>query len=84
MEISEAIGLFAGLCTTIAFLPQILKAAKTKSTKDVSGGMLAVFLVGVIAWCFYGFIIGSLPILLWNIITFVLLGSLIWMKMNYG
>ena len=31
----EYIGFIAGFCTTIAFLPQIVKIVKTKSTKEL-------------------------------------------------
>ena len=65
-------GYFAALLTTIAFLPQLIKTLRTKKAEDVSLTTLILFLTGVAAWIVYGLKISSIPILIANIITFVL------------
>ena len=68
----EFFGYFAALLTTLAFLPQLIKTLKTKKAEDVSLITLIMFLTGVLSWIIYGYRIASTPILLANLITFLL------------
>ena len=68
----EFFGYFAAILTTLAFLPQLIKTLKTKKAEDVSLITLIMFLTGVLSWIVYGYKIESIPILLANLITFVL------------
>ena len=68
----EFFGYFAAILTTLAFLPQLIKTLKTKKAEDVSLITLIMFLTGVLSWIVYGYKISSTPILLANLITFVL------------
>tara|TARA_B100001287_G_C22388103_1_gene392008 strand:- start:139 stop:405 length:267 start_codon:yes stop_codon:yes gene_type:complete len=68
----EFFGYFAAVLTTLAFLPQLIKTLKTKKADDVSLVTLIMFLTGVLSWIIYGYKILSTPILLANIITFIL------------
>ena len=68
----EFFGYFAAILTTVAFLPQLIKTLKTKKAEDVSLITLIMFITGVISWIIYGYKISSSPILIANIITFIL------------
>ena len=68
----EFFGYFAAILTTLAFLPQLIKTLKTKKAEDVSLLTLIMFLTGVLSWIIYGYKISSTPILIANIITFIL------------
>ena len=68
----EFFGYFAAVLTTAAFLPQLIKTLNTKKAEDVSLITLIMFLCGVGSWIIYGYKISSLPILIANIITFIL------------
>tara|TARA_Y100000589_G_C26613321_1_gene411152 strand:- start:122 stop:388 length:267 start_codon:yes stop_codon:yes gene_type:complete len=68
----EFFGYFAAILTTLAFLPQLIKTIKTKKAEDVSSITLIMFLTGVLSWIIYGYKISSNPILIANIITFLL------------
>ena len=68
----EIFGYFAAVLTTIAFIPQLVKTIKSKKADDVSLTTLIMFLTGVGSWIIYGFNINSNPILIANIITFIL------------
>ena len=68
----EFFGYFAAILTTVAFLPQLIKTLKTKKADDVSLVTLIMFICGVGSWIIYGHAISSLPILIANIITFIL------------
>ena len=63
---------FAAILTTLAFLPQLIKTLKTKKADDVSLITLIMFLTGVLSWIIYGYRISSIPILIANVITFIL------------
>ena len=69
---TEFFGYLAAILTTAAFLPQLIKTLKTKKADDVSLVTLIMFISGLGSWIIYGYAISSFPILLANIITFIL------------
>jgi MtN3 and saliva related transmembrane protein len=84
MDNTTLIGLAAGLFTTISFLPQVIKAWKSKSTRDISIGMYIVLGVGLLMWVFYGFAINSTPIIITNAIGLTLTLLVLVLKIKYG
>ena len=68
----DSLRLIAGMLTTIAFALQLIKAWNSKSAKDISYVMFILFIIGIILWEFYGWGIHSLPVIFFNIITFIL------------
>lgn len=83
-NIIDLIGFFSGFCTTIAFLPQVIKAYKTRSTKDVSLLMFLVFTIGVAGWLIYGVLLMNVPIIIANIVTLFLAFLILVAKIRYG
>ncbi len=83
MDIITILGLIAGLLTTIAFFPQVIKVWKSRSTKDISLLMYAILTTGIALWIFYGFSISSLPVILANSITLILTAIILIFKMIY-
>lgn len=79
----EIIGLFAGGLTTIAFIPQVIKVWKTKSTHDISLAMFVMFWIGILLWLVYGIMIGSKAIMIANSLTLILAGSILYFKIKY-
>ena len=79
----EVIGFLAGILTTIAFIPQVIKVWKTKSTKDISLIMFIVLCTGIFLWLVYGILISSLPVILANIVTFILALIILIFKIKY-
>jgi MtN3 and saliva related transmembrane protein len=79
----EWMGYIAGFCTTIAFLPQVIRTYKTRSAKDISLGMYLVFCFGVIMWLLYGFSIHAMAIVWANSATIILAGSMLLMKIIF-
>ena len=80
----EFFGYFAAILTTLAFIPQLIKTLKTKKAEDVSLTTLIMFLTGVAAWIVYGIQISSKPILIANIITFLLNFLILVFKLIYS
>ena len=79
----NTIGIFAGILTTGAFVPQVIKIWKTKSSKDVSLVMFFVLFTGVALWIIYGIMSGALPIILANSITLILAAIIIALKIKF-
>ena len=66
---SEVVGFVAGLGTTFAALPDLLAMLKRRSSKGMNPRMAAIMGVFQIVWVYYGLLIGSRPVILWNIIA---------------
>lgn len=82
-SVREVIGLIAASLTTVAFVPQVIKAWRTKSTGDLSGLMMALFFSGVFFWMIYGIMLRSVPIILTNVFIFISYFILIYLKIKY-
>ena len=80
----EFFGYFAAILTTAAFLPQLVKTLRTKKAEDVSLVTLIMFICGVGSWIIYGYAISSFPILIANIITFILNFFILISKIYYA
>ena len=74
---NEIIGLIAAVCTTFAFIPQVMKVWKTKQTKDLSLRMYSIMFIGIILWLVYGIRIDSLSIIIANVVTATLVGTIL-------
>ena len=66
------VGTIAALCTTLAFVPQIVKIWR-RGGRDLSYGMLLLFLVGVVLWLAYGILIRAREVILANAATLFLI-----------
>ena len=78
------LGLAAACCTTFAFVPQVVRIWRTRSTHDISLGMFVVLTVGMLLWLVYGWLIGDMPIVLANAATFTLSLTILVMKVRNG
>ena len=83
MQTIEIIGLIAATCTTTAFVPQVYKALKEKSTADISLTMYIVLFIGLILWLIYGLHHDSLAIILANTITAILVIVMLVLKIKH-
>lgn len=84
IDSAEGIGLAAASLTTIAFLPQALKVWRSRSAADISLAMFMLFLSGVALWMAYGLLIGSYPVFLGNLVTFVFALAILVAKLRFG
>ncbi|MEI6632130.1 MAG: SemiSWEET transporter [bacterium] len=67
------IGSIAATLTTFSFIPQIIRALKTKSVKDVSVVTILQLALGVTLWVVYGVHLRNPIIVIANSVTFVTL-----------
>jgi len=78
------VGMGAAFFTTLAFLPQVIKAHVTKHTADLSLIMYVMFAAGLVLWLVYGYYLDELPILIANTATLALTLYLICLKLKHG
>jgi MtN3 and saliva related transmembrane protein len=84
MDAVTFLGMAAGTLTTISFLPQVIRTWKTRSAKDISAGMFMLFCAGIFLWILYGVSINSLPVIITNIVTFILAFIILVLKLRNG
>jgi MtN3 and saliva related transmembrane protein len=73
----------AGVLTTVAFVPQVLKTWKSRSGRDISLGTFALFSLGVLLWLLYGVAIRSVPIVVANAVTLLLALAVVVLKLYF-
>ena len=81
--LADVIGAAAGLLTTLAFLPQVVKTWRSRSTGDLSLAMFAAFSLGVALWLVYGLLLGAWPVIIANLATLILAGFILAMKLAH-
>jgi uncharacterized protein with PQ loop repeat len=69
VERSEVLGLVAGFGTTFAALPDLIAMLRRRSTSGMNPRMAAIMGVFQILWVYYGLLINSRPVILWNVIA---------------
>jgi MtN3 and saliva related transmembrane protein len=70
-DITNYVGLGAGICTSVSLLPQLIKIIREKKAEDLSYFMLGILLVGLGGWIWYGILKKDLPIILTNSFSFL-------------
>jgi len=80
----DLLGYIAGVLTTLAYLPQVLKILRHKGTKDISLGMYVMLCTGIGCWILYGIGLRSSPIILANAVTLALAGIILVAKIRNG
>jgi MtN3 and saliva related transmembrane protein len=79
----DNLGFAAAFCTTVAFVPQLVRVLKLRSARDISLGTFLMFSVGVFLWLLYGIYSGSKPVIASNAATLGLSLSILYLKMRY-
>ncbi|MFH2048791.1 MAG: SemiSWEET transporter [bacterium] len=83
MDNTTLLGLAAGLLTTVAFIPQLVKVIKSRSTKDISLLMYVVISTGILLWLIYGLCIGSVPVIAANAVTLLIAVAILILKIRF-
>ena len=68
---SEIVGIVAGFGTTFAAMPDLLAMLRRRSSKGMNPRMAAIMGVFQIVWIYYGLLIVSRPVIVWNTIAVV-------------
>ena len=73
------VGTVAGFCTTFAFVPQLIKVWR-QGGRDLSYGMLALYLIGAILWFIYGVLLHAQAVIITNFATAIVIALATAMK----
>ena len=68
LQRSEVVGIIAGFGTTFAAAPDLITMLKRRTSKGMNPRMAAIMGVFQILWVYYGLLIASRPVVLWNVI----------------
>jgi len=66
---SEIFGFVAGFGTTFAALPDLLAMLRRRSSAGMNPRMAAIMGLFQILWVYYGLLIASRPVILWNVVA---------------
>ncbi len=77
------LGYFAGLLTVSSFLPQVVRALRTRRTRDLSLEGLSLLVTASTLWVVYGTITTDWPVILTNLGMGALNGALVVTKLRY-
>jgi MtN3 and saliva related transmembrane protein len=66
---SEIVGLLAGFGTTFAAVPDLVSMLRRRSSAGMNPRMAAIMGVFQILWVYYGLLIVSRPVIVWNLIA---------------
>jgi uncharacterized protein with PQ loop repeat len=69
LQRSEVFGLVAGFGTTFAALPDLIAMLRRRSTAGMNPRMAAIMGVFQVLWVYYGLLILSRPVVVWNVIA---------------
>jgi len=79
----DFIGYLAAILGTICWLPQTIKTWKTRETKDLSLSANLLILATVSLWLIYGILLGSMPLIIANVVSILLVGAIVSAKLIY-
>jgi MtN3 and saliva related transmembrane protein len=82
-SLATLVGYVAAVCTTGAFVPQVVRVWRLQSAQDISLTTFLVFSLGTAVWMVYGLLIDSLPVILANSVTLALALTIVALKLNY-
>jgi len=77
------LGLVAGLLTSIAVVPQVMRTWRTKHARDLSIWQPLLLVAGMLLWLIYGIMIGDTPLIAANSFSLLCYFLLIGMKLVY-
>jgi MtN3 and saliva related transmembrane protein len=78
------IGSVAGISTTGAFLPQVIRTWRTRSTEDISLGMFLLTVFGLFLWLVYGLALNDWPLIVTDAVSLILAVTILGLKLRYG
>ena len=82
MNSLDLLGLLAATLTSLSFVPQVIKTIRTRETVGISLFMYSLFVAGVGCWLVWGIMAEQLPVIVANIVTFLLAAIILLMKLH--
>ena len=75
-EVPEIVGFLAGFGTTFAAVPDLLAMLRRKSSEGMNPRMGTIMGAFQVLWVYYGLLIASRPVILWNVIAVINFGTI--------
>jgi MtN3 and saliva related transmembrane protein len=72
----------AGILSTSSFVPQVVKAWRERDTGAISKHMYMVTVTAFVLWSAYGFLIGSWPMMVFNLLSLGLSATILLFKIR--
>ncbi|MFL5260760.1 MAG: SemiSWEET transporter [Hyphomicrobiales bacterium] len=82
MGLVDYLGYAAAACTTGAYIPQVLRVWRTRSTHDISLKAFLALVTGLALWLAYGIWKGDFPMIAANGTTLALASTILYLKLK--
>ena len=77
-------GFIAGFGTTFAAIPDLVTMIRRRSSQGINPTMASIMAVFQIAWIYYGLLIVSRPVIVWNVVGVVTNSLTIWAYRSFA
>ncbi len=77
--LGEFLGYLAGISTAVCFLPQTIKTIQTHDVKGLSFLSYLIYNIGILSWILYGAYLHSFQMILFNSISLIFAGTILYM-----
>ena len=84
LQRSEIVGIIAGFGTTFAAMPDVISMLKRRSSEGMNPRMAAIMGVFQILWVYYGLLIESRPVVVWNVIAVIINFLSVWAYFHFS
>ena len=83
MQLTPYVGYLAGALTVVSLIPQVLRAWRTKQTKDLSIRTFLLLITAGVLWVTYGILASDWPVIATNAGMVMLNGAILGAKVLY-
>jgi MtN3 and saliva related transmembrane protein len=83
-ELAGVIGTASGLITVLSFVPQAVRAWRTRRTQDLSRVTFVMLVLQSAGWTAYGVLLGQAPIIWTNTFVLAITLSILVAKLRHG
>jgi uncharacterized protein with PQ loop repeat len=84
LQRSEIVGIVAGFGTTFAAMPDLIAMFKRRSSMGMNPRMAAITGIFQMAWVYYGLLIESRPVIVWNVVAAVINLLTVWAYLHFA
>ena len=83
MQLTPYVGYVAGALTVVSLVPQVLRAWRTKNTRDLSVRTFLLLITAGVLWITYGALASDWPVIATNSGMVMLNGAILAAKLRY-
>ena len=84
IDLAAIVGSLAGVITVLSFIPQAVRAWRTKKTQDLSASTFIMLVLQAVGWTTYGLLLGQGPIIYTNSMVLLITLSILAAKLRHG